>query len=215
MSALLLALVRPALAAATLGGAWSPAGAGTIAWDDAQAWSGTLAGEFDGLLRPPLTAWGGWTGPKDSVTGGLALVRLGTATWADTSGYQGLGSTRFSLDYRRWLHAREAGNVGFYALGGGYYILPNAKDVNDGYTPEEQDAADEGAASARARIGGMGAQLGVGAEYVLGDVRGRPAVALGIRYLGRVYRGQSVSDTGSTVSTVLLTEAALTVELIR
>lgn len=197
------------------GGELVPPGVGGLAWGDADAFSDTLAGEFDGLLRPPLTAHGGWIGKKDAVLGGFALVRFADATFAATNTYTGVGSTRLAVDYRRYVHARSAGRVGLYATGGGYFILPNAADVSDAYTPEEQAAADEGAGELRARIGGLGGQLGVGAEYVLGDAAGRPAVALGLRYSARLYRGQASNDEGYRVSTVVLTEAALVVDFMR
>ena len=212
---LTLLLLAPAHAAALLGVAWAPPGVGALAWSDGEQFSGTLAGEFDGLLRPPLTAHGGWIGKHDAVLGGLALVRFSTGSFGNTDSYEGVGSTRLSVDYRRYLLARNAGNVGFYGTGGGYYILPNAADVSDGYTPEEQDAADEGAGDARARIGGLGGQVGVGAEYLFGDAAGRPAVAVGLRYVVRLYRGQAANDEGYTISTILLPEAALVVEWMR
>lgn len=204
-----------AQASVLFGGAWVPPGAGVLAWDDADGWSDTLAGEFDGVLRPPLTVHGGWVGQKDAVLGGVSLVRFTDATFADIGSYEGLGATRFAVDYRRWLHVRAPGAVGFYADGGAYYVLPNAANRSDGYTAEEQASADEEAAGLRARIGGLGAQLGVGAEYPLADAQGRPAVAFGLRYLGRVFRAQATGEEGYTVSTVWLTEAALTLEFTR
>lgn len=202
-------------ASALFGAAWVPPGAGVVAWDAADGWSDTLAGEFDGLLRPPLTAHGGWVGRTDAVLGGLALVRFTDATFADVNSYQGVGGTRFSVDYRRWLHARAAREVGFYGDAGAYYVLPNAENRSDGYTAEEQASADEEAAGLRARIGGLGAQVGVGAEYPLADAQGRPAVSLGLRYLARVFRAQATGEEGYSVSTVWLTEAALTLEFTR
>lgn len=202
-------------AAVLLGGAWSPPGVGGLAWNADDAWSDTLAGEFDGILRPPLTAHGGWIGRTDAVLGGLALTRFQTSTFAETSSYTSVGSTRFSVDYRRYLQAREPARVGLYATGGAFYVLPNAADRSDGYTAEEQASADEEAGGLRARIGGLGGQLGLGGEYLLADGQGRPAVALGLRYLGRAFRAQAVGESGYQVSTVLYTEAALVVELMR
>ncbi len=208
-------LVEAAKAAVVFGVAYSPVGTGALAWDDASQWSDTLAGEFDGLLRPPLTAHGGWIGQKDALVAGVALVRFMDAEFASSSSYAGVGSTRFSLDYRRYLYSRTPGAVDFYADGGVYAILPNARQTNDSYTEEEQNSADESAASLRARIGGLGAQLGIGADYLFADAAGKPAVALGLRYLGRLHRGQAVTEEGVAISTVLLSEAALTLEFQR
>jgi hypothetical protein len=212
---MLLALVCAARAAIVFGGAWAPVGTGALAWDDADRWSDTLAGEFDGLLRPPLTAHGGWIGSKDAVLAGFALVRFADAQFASSSTYTGVGSTRFSADYRRYVWAREPGRVDFYGDGGVYGILPNAKQTNDSFTEEEQNSADESSASLRARIGGVGAQLGIGADYLFADAAGRPAVGLGVRYLARLYRGQAATEDGYDVSTVLVSEAAVTLEFQR
>lgn len=208
-------LAGAAHAAVVFGGAWSPEGTGALAWDDASRWSDTLAGEFDGLLRPPLTAHGGWIGQKDAVTGGFALVRLMDAQFASASSYTGVGSTRFSVDYRRYVWRRDPGAVDLYATGGVYGILPNARQTNDAYTEEEQNSADESSASLRARVGGVGAQLGLGADYLFADAAGKPAVGLGLRYVARLHRGQAATEEGLEISTVLLSEAALTLEFQR
>lgn len=202
-------------AAFLFGGELVPTGIGALAWTDEGKLSGTLAGEFDGLLRPPLTAQAGWVGRKDALTGGVALVRLVSATYADTSTYQSVGSTRFSADYRRYLFAREAGRVNLYGTAGAYFILPNAAETSEAYTPEEQAAADEDAGELRARIGGLGGQAGFAAQYLLGDAAGRPAVGIGLRYSARLYRGQASNEEGYSVSTVLLSEAALVVDFTR
>ena len=204
-----------AQASVVFGGAWSPSGVGALAWSDAGAFSGTLAGEYDGLLRPPLTAHGGWIGTKDAVTANFALVRFTDATFSSDNTYHGVGSTRFGVDYRRYLYARAAGRVDFYGTGGGYFVLPNAEDTSEAYTPEEQDQADIDSGVTRARIGGLGGQLGIGADYLFGDAAGRPAVGVGLRYVARLYRGQATSDTGYQVSTIVVTEAAFVLELQR
>ena len=60
-----------------------------------------------------------------------------------------------------------------------------------------------------------GAQGGLGAEYVFGDKQGRPAIALGARWLLRGYRGSSFQEDEIAVSFVLLNEAALVLEITR
>lgn len=202
-------------AAVLFGGAWTPAGIGALAWDDAGKFSGTLAGEFDGLLRPPLTAHAGWVGAHDALLGNVALVQITSSRFAGSNAVSSAGGLRLGLDYRRYLFAREAGAVNFYGDLGGFGIVPNAAETDSSYTEAEQDDANEGAASNRARIGGFGAQGGLGAEYVVGDAKGRPAVALGVRWLVRGYRGQEGDDDGIRVSTVLTSEAALVVEFTR
>jgi hypothetical protein len=211
----LLLLVGTASAAVLFGGAWSPAGIGTFAWDDAGKFSGTLAGEFDGLLRPPLTAHGGWVGAHDAVLANLALVQIDTARFASSDALSAVGGVRLGADYRRYVWAREPGAVNLYGDVGAFGILPNAANTDTAYTEQEQADADEGAASDRARVGGLGAQGGLGAEYLFPDAKGRPAVALGVRWLVRGYRGQEGDDDGIRVSTIVMSEAALVIEFVR
>lgn len=213
---MLLLLAGTAHAAVLFGAAWSPAGIGMFAWDDAGKFSGTLAGEFDGLLRPPLTAHGGWVGRHDAVLGTVSLVQIANARFASTNATSSVGALRLGVDYRRYVWAREAGGVNLYATAGGFGIVPNATRSDSSYTEQEQADAAEGAAADRARVGGFGAQAGLGAEYLFADAKGRPAVALGVRWLTRGYRGQETDDEeGTRVSTVVMSEAALVLEFTR
>ena len=212
---MLLLLTAAARAAVLVGAAWAPPGVGALAWSDAEAFSGTLAGEFDGLLRPPLTAHVGFIGGHDAVLAGFALVCFGTTALSDGVSIQNVGGTRLGLDYRRYLSTREAGRVGLYGDVGGYGIIANSRDVNDAYTQEEQEDANESAEGIRARIGGIGWQVGLGAEYLFGDKEQRPAVAVGLRYLARGHHGQITDEEGTTVSSVVLSEAALVLEFMR
>ncbi len=213
---MLLLLAATAHAAVLFGAAWSPAGIGMFAWDDADKFSGTLAGEFDGLLRPPLTAHGGWVGAHDAILGNVALVQVATSRFAATNATSAVGGLRLGLDYRRYVWAREPGGVNLYGTAGGFGILPNAAETDSAYTEQEQADAAEGAADNRARIGGLGGQGGIGAEYLFADGKGRPAVALGLRWLVRGFRGQESDDEeGTRVSTVVMSEAALVLEFTR
>ncbi len=212
---MLLLLAGTAHAAVLFGGAWSPAGIGTLAWDDAGKFSGTLAGEYDGLLRTPLTAHGGWVGARDAVLGNASVVFLATSRFAEGNAVSSVGGLRLGADYRRYLWAREAGAVNLYGDAGAFGILPTAATTDSAYTVQEQADADEGAAANRARIGGLGLQGGLGAEYLLGDKKGRPAVAVGVRWLVRGYRGQEGGEEGARVSTVVTSEAAVVLELTR
>jgi hypothetical protein len=211
----LLALLAPASAAVLFGAAWVPPGIGQLAWDDAQGFSGELVGEFDGYLRPPLTAHAGWAGKKDAVLANAAVARFATSRVGDGYATDAISTVRLGLDYRRWVWAREAGRVGLYGTLGGYGILPGATDTDSNWTDAEQADADEAAVERMGRVGGLGGQLGVGGEYVFGDPQGRPAVALGLRTLVRMHRAQVVQDEAATVSTALLTETALVLEFIR
>lgn len=212
---MLLVLADSAHAGFLAGVAWVPPGIGAFSFTEADGFSGSLVGEFDGWLRPPLTAHGGWVGAHDAALLHAAWVQFTEESWSDTSSQALVGSVRLGLDYRRYLLAREAGAVGAYATLGAYGVLPAVVDENDGYSEEEQADADLAAEALAARIGGLGAQAGLGAEYLFADKKGRPAVAIGARYLVRVYRSQLVDDELLQVSTVWMSEAALVLEFTR
>lgn len=202
--------------AAFLGGvAYAPPGIGAFSFTEAEGFSGTLVGEFDGWLRPPLTAHGGWAGRHDAILGNVAFVEFADEVWSDASSTQLLGSVRLGADYRRYVFTREGGRANAYGTGGVYGLLPHIVDENAGYSLEESADASLAAAALAARVGGLGAQAGLGAEYVFADKAGMPAVAIGARYLVRVWRAQAADDDSLEVSTVWTSEAALVLEFTR
>jgi len=210
-----LGILASANAGVLFGGAWVPTGIGALSWTEDDQLSGTLAGEFDGWLRPPLTAHGGWVGRTDALLASVAWVRFTTGSYGEDGRRDTVGSLRLGADWRRYVFAREAGRVDLYGQVGGHGIVPTAILVDESFTSAEQQDADATSADTRQRIGGVGAQAGLGADYLFADARGRPAVGLGLRYLVRVYRGQEVGETTVTVSTAVLTEAALVLEFVR
>ena len=152
---------------------------------------------------------------SDLVLGSLAVVQFVDTWYGASLAQSSIGGVRIGLDYRRYLWDREAGAANLYGQVGGFGIVPNAAEGDESYTVAEQDAADETAAANRDRVGGFGAQGGLGAEYVFGDKQGRPAIALGARWLLRGYRGSSFQEDEIAVSFVLLNEAALVLEITR
>jgi hypothetical protein len=211
---MLLWTLASAHAAVLFGGAWTPVGVGALAWDDAGQFTGTLAGEFDGLLRPPFTAHGGWIGARDAVLANLSVVQLTTSRFSSSNAVTTAGGVRVGADWRRYLWAREPG-VNLYGDVGAFGVIPIALDMDGAYTEAEQADADEGASATMARIGGFGGQGGIGAEYLIADPKGRPAVAVGVRWLFRGYRGQDADEDAVRVSTLFGTEAALVLEFMR
>lgn len=210
-----LSLWSAAHAAALLGLAWTPPGVGALAWSDAENFTGTLAGEYDGLLRPPLTAHGGWVGDHAALLAGVAAVRIGSTTVSASTESQARTGVRLALDGRLYARPREAGRVGFYGDVGLFGVAPFAHSTNDAWTEAEQADADETADADRARIAGLGAQAGLGAEWVFADKDGQPAVSIGARYLARVFGQRAVQEDSGTVSSILGTEAAIVLEFTR
>jgi hypothetical protein len=205
-------LLETALAKVLVGVAWVPPGVGALSWSEADRFTGTLVGEFDGWLKPPLTMHGGWAGQHMAVVGGIATAWFRDAQIADTSSSQTIGALRLSADGRYYLKKREAGQANLWGDMGLYGVIPFASNLSDAYSAAEQADADEAARGDRARIGGGGIQLGLGAEVLFGDKAGQPAFAVGVRYLGRFYLGSQVEEEGWRTSSVWLTEAAVMLE---
>jgi hypothetical protein len=146
----------------------------------------------------------------------VAAALIANESYAESNQRDSVGALRLGQDYRRYLEDRKPSRVGIYATLGGYGIVPFAEDVNDAYTGEETVEAEEAAEALRARVGGIGGQVGIGAEYVFADGEGKPAIALGVRYLGRIHRAQAISDDeGVVISAAWMTEGAIVVEFLR
>ena len=215
--------MTPAIWHVMLGLGFNPAGVGALAWQDADQLSGTLAGEFDGVLRPPLTLYGGWYDADNAVLVDVSAVRFSTVTFSDTSSTDAIGATRLGVDYRRYLPEADAGDghVDLYGHVGAYGILPNAVDTSEAYTEEDQASANEAAGELRARVSGVGARVGLGAGYRIGGAAsasgatGAASATLGIRGALVVHRAQGTLETGTIVTVIALPEAALTLEFRR
>lgn len=185
---------------------WVPMGRADLQWVADDSGTGTLVGEEDGLLRPPLTLQAGPLWGGNAVLIGLGVARFGTTNWtADERTSMSVMGIRPSADYRRYLLPREEGGIAPYAQGGVYGVLPVVRYTSDVWSEDEQEAMTEAANSDRARIGGVGVRAGLGVELLLA-----PGVGLGARWLAQVHRQQGYDSVGFTVSTIVRSEAALT-----
>ena len=137
-----------------LGGAWVPPGLGTQSWSDANAFSGTLVGEFDGWLRPALNVYGGVVGERLGLTGSFSVASINSSQYAGTSSTHVVGAVRLGVDGRAYLRPRQPGMVNIWGNLGIDAVIPRAKDVSDAYTEQEQADADEASASTRAQMHG-------------------------------------------------------------
>lgn len=200
-----LLLSLPAFADALFGVDYVPPGRGDDAWINASQLSGELAGEFDGLLVPPLTAWGGVLDGRNAALFGLGAVRLSSHTIGSTEAIDATTTLRISGDYRYYLRDRRPGAPTPWVHGGLYGVIPVVRDESTALTDEEQAAADEAASEVAARVGGVGARLGVGAELLWDN-----GLALGARTSAAAHRASSVLEDTRTVSTSVRVEAALT-----
>jgi hypothetical protein len=211
----MLLLIATARAAFLGGVAWVPTGVGALSFADADGFSGTLASEFDGWMRPPLTAHAGWVSGRHAFLPNLALVEIVSETATDELHTYNVGGVRIGADWRGYVWPRTPGRVNAWGTAGLFGIAPNSAEANSGWTADEQTEADRDSASRRGRIGGLGAQAGVGAEYLFPDKEGRPAVALGARWVLRGFGGLDVDDTRTAFAMLLTSEAALLVEFTR
>ena len=212
---MLLFLVRSASAGFLGGLDYVPPGIGAFAFDDADGFSGTLASEWDGWLRPPLTAHAGWVGERHAVLANLAVVESIANSYAENTHTFSVGGVRIGADWRGYLWPREAGRVNVWPTAGLFGILPNSFETDTSYTTEETDQAAEDSRERRARIGGIGAQAGVGVEYCFGDKAGQPAISLGARWLLRGFGGLDLADEETDFSMFLVSEAALVLDFTR
>lgn len=202
--------------AAFLGGvAWVPVGIGALSFSANDGFTGTLAGEWDGWIRPPLTAHAGWVGPRTAWLGNVAIVEVISERATEEVRTFSVGGVRIGADWRRYVWAREAGKVNVWGTAGLFGIVPNAGQADSGWTEAEQTEADKDSADRRAAIGGMGAQGGLGAEYLIADAAGLPAVAVGARWVVRGFGALDVEETETDFGMFLTTEVALVLEFTR
>ena len=192
-------------ASGALGVDWVPSGRGDLAWVASEQLTGTQVAETDGLLRPPLTAWGGWLGQRHGVLGSFDVARLAhsvrTNANAEVSTQTAL---RPGVDYRLYLKERSADAPQAYLQLGAYGVVPFATESSDSASKSEQTVLDQQAQQNRSRIGGVGGRVGVGAEIQLDS-----GVMLGARYSVVYHRSRALDEETLTVSSWLRSEAAL------
>lgn len=207
---LLLAGLSTAWADGMLGVDWVPFGRADQAWIAAEQLSGTQVAEGDGLLQPPLTAWGGWAGTRHGVLGSLDIARVVTSV--QTHNQEEL-STRMgirpALDYRYYLKDRKVGSALPYLQLGLHGVVPFAEETSDSASKSEQRVLDEQAEQDRSRIGGLGARMGFGAE-----LQWDSGVLLGARYSVVYRRSGALDEETLTASSLIRSEAALVFGLV-
>ncbi len=203
------ALAVPEHGRALVGLDYVPMGRGDLSWTAAEQGSGLLVGELDGVIRPPLTAWGGPRFGRAAVLGSLGLARQASTTWTgDLKTHRAVGAVRPGLDLRRYLGApSQEGPAGYVQLGG-YGSIPWVRYHSEAWSEEEALAMDEAETADRARIGGVGLRAGAGVEFWWPQ-----GVAIGGRLFTVAHRQQATTTDGYTVDTWLQGEAALTISV--
>ncbi len=206
---MLLALLSTSFAADFLLGAdYVPMGRADLVWVDEDRTSGTGVGEFDGLLRPSLTVYGGLSTGRHTFLLGLGVALERTTTWtADSRRTVSAGGFRPSVDYQRALRDR-LDRVRPWIGAGLYGTVPIARDASNAYTEEEAEAASEGARGTRHRIGSAGGRAGLGADATLIE-----GIDVGFRLHVNVHNGWAVSEDEVAWSTLAYGEAALRLQV--
>jgi len=206
---MLSALIFGSLAVAAtplLGVEWRPLSRADLNWLEDGRSSGLSVGEFDGTVDPSLSVFGGaWWHPRVATTGRLGIARLQNTTQVgDVVTQRHWGVIRPAIDLR-WALVKPAPLRPYpWLLVGIHGDIPSARDTSNGYSKPEQRAANENATIERARLGGLGARAGVGADY-----RPVPGVAFGLQYTLTWRRGVFLSEDRQAVSSWFSGEASL------
>jgi len=185
---------------------WRPLSRADLAWVEEGRTSGAGVGELDGTVRPALQAHGGlWLGERVALGGSVGVARLQqTARSQDVWRQKHVGVVRPALDLRLAFADAAAQRAQPWLLVGAHVDVPSARDTSNGYTEDEQQAADRAATTERERLGGFGGRLGVGAEYPV-----TPGLSLGASYALEWHRSFSYGDDFASVGQWLSGEASL------
>jgi hypothetical protein len=204
---LLTALSAPAHAGTPYFGLeWRPLSRQDLVWVEENRTSGTAVGEFDGTVKPVFSAFGGgWINRWFGIQAGLGLARITSTSFVDdTFRTVHRGVFRPSLDFRfGWAEQRLQAPVPWVMLGV-YGDVPSARDVSNGFTEDEQAAADESSVTERARLGGVGGRLGFGVDYRL-----LPGLSIGALATVGLHRSTFAGGDDSFASIWVSSEAAL------
>lgn len=207
---MLLTLLLPLAAAqVSLGADWVPSPRADLVWVNEAQSTGTLVGEFDGLLRPPLQPYLGLNLGRNTLNFGLSAARVSTTAF-NVAEYEraAAGAVRPSVDYLRWLLSPGVAQAGLWVGGGAWANVPLASFYQSGANESESGDNAEYARSVRSRIGGFGARVSLGAQTEL-----NPSLALGLRASLVGFRGQQLSEDALRSTTLVYPEVGLRVQI--
>lgn len=206
----LLVATSSAAPSAYLGAEWRPLSRGDLAWIDGGNTTGLVVGGLDGFARPNLSTYGGaWLSERTGLQGSLGVARLQNTTAAGeivTQRHWGVIRPALELRYALLPHTSE-GPVP-WLLGGLHVDVPSARETSNGFTPDEQELANESATLDRLRLGALGGRLGLGATVELVE-----GLAVGLQYTLGWQRSLFLGDDPSATTSLVLGEAALLLQL--
>ena len=192
-----------------LGVDWVPTSRADLVWIAQDQLTGTLAGEFDGALRPALTAYGGLQGDKTAWLVSLGVARSTDVSWTlESRETTAMGGVRPALDMQRYVMPRQTGAATAWFGAGLSGVIPLASVRSAAYGEQEVEDAAEEARATRSRIGGVGGRVGLGAEVLLS-----PGITLGLRTHVNAHRGQTLNEDALRVATWIWADAALRLQI--
>lgn len=192
-----------------LGVDWVPTSRADLVWIAEDQLTGTLAGEFDGALRPALTAYGGLQGDKTAWLLSLGVARSTDVSWTlESRETTAMGGVRPALDMQRYVMPRQTGAATAWFGAGLSGVIPLASVRSAAYGEQEVEDAAEEARATRSRIGGVGGRVGLGAEVLLS-----PGITLGLRTHVNAHRGQTLNEDALRVATWIWADAALRLQI--
>ncbi|MCK6514434.1 hypothetical protein L6R46_05195 [Myxococcota bacterium] len=192
-----------------LGVDWVPASRADLVWIAEDQLTGTLAGEFDGALRPALTAYGGLQGDKTAWLLSLGVARSTDVSWTlESRETTAMGGVRPALDMQRYLLPRQTGATTAWFGVGVSGVIPLASVRSAAFGEQEAEDAAEEARATRSRIGGVGGRIGLGGEVLLS-----PGITLGLRTHVNAHRGQTLDEDALRVATWIWADAGLRLQI--
>lgn len=185
---------------------WRPLSRQDLVWVDENRTSGTAVGEFDGVVKPVLSAFGGaWFNRYVGLSAGLGVAQsVSDSATEDSKQQHSWSVVRPSLDVRLgWMVPRERFPVPWFLIGV-YGDIPTVVDRSLQYTEEEQAAADSSAQSDKYRLGGVGGRAGAGVDY-----RVLPYLAIGAQFDVGLHRATYTGGDTRFTTLWVSTEASI------
>ena len=130
-----------------------------------------VVGEYDGVLRPTLTPYGGWAWGKHEL-----LTQFGIALFnnQETARVSRVGNLRIGLDYRlnqleKALFSKNDASVSLWGSIGLFQNIPLLKDDSADYSDSEKAAAEQRVSEMKALLSGTGIRVGLGVNVPIQD----------------------------------------------
>ena len=185
---------------------WTPFSRADAVWVEDGRTTGSGVGEFDGVVRPQLAAFGGvWFDHRWGLTANIGLARLQQTTWTgDVFVQKHWAVIRPALDLRISLLKRTKPIPIPWILIGGHFNIPSAKEISNGFTEEENEQAELNGLVNRVRLGGAGARLGMGVDYGITKY-----TRIGFQFYGEWHRMIQKSSEAQLVNSWIGSQAAL------